>query len=68
MTGANLTKLSHIHLVLKCGYCAAIVKLCAVVAWCDVFRGACEDIATSVPGLLEMFVWTPSRPPFNSAG
>ena len=60
ITGANLTKFSHIYLhkqVLKCGYCTAIAQLCTVAAQSNVFQGASKAIAMSVPGLLEMFVW-----------
>ncbi len=60
--GANSTKFIHNHLHMysfKCGYIAAIWQLCMVVAQIDLFGGAGEAIATSVPGLLEMIVRSP---------
>ena len=53
-----LHNILHIY-GLKCGYCAAIARLCAAIAQSNVCGGAGEAIATSVPGLLEMFLRSP---------
>ena len=58
-TGANLTIFSHINLRrydLKCSYWVAIAQLCAVLVQSDLFGGASNAIATSAPGLLEVFM------------